>query len=680
MGSPIDFVVTKAGKNALLDASDRSIKLSLSKVGLGSGRYVANSDKTALVAEFTKNSISAGGISEEVSTINFTLIMNYFAEKEVSELGLYTNTGVLFAVASNPTGHYFKLYPSIDFVASFGLKLENTASIDSIEFVLDGRAGIALEIMQAHLDDPDPHPQYKEYSAKLIADHLADPDPHPQYATKVFLANELDKLDDKIDTLLGVADYLFPPLLECGYGTQETLVAMRRKGANYVWNSKSIVYHYCPENTHEGWSSARESTQIATSAFDRSGNNRVGYAGRSNYVVIDTDRTLLSQGLIAKSNQMKNEIKSGVFDAGEKNIIYKESWEELDYTSDQVAVLITPEGQHEGWSIARYSDRIEIAIFNRSGTSRVGYSGRVNWSLMRVNGVPNQRDKYPLNFTTGVESSGQFSIPAPKDHDFTNPVYFPVITPEGPHEGWVITRRKEGFVVDVFNRSGQNRIGYTGKVNWAIFLIDRPLERTVFYKGEYKIAVPAGKTVQFAMYGAGGGGGSSAYSTGVARDGTNAGDTNLSLGNMTLIAGGGKGGTSGSWGNGSSYRNGRPGNGGINSITGLIANVKVLASIDGNAGIESSRWGRQPGGVATSLDSGLEVNNAGGLGAIGIGDERWSYGGGGGSGAYLLVEYKNLGGTDVEFDLIVGASGEGGKSSGSGDNGGPSFVIISKEV
>lgn len=677
----IDFVVTKAGLNAQLDANEKNIKLSLSKVVLGAGQYIPTADRTVLAAPFTENGISAGGIEVNSFTLRMMLIMNYQFEKPVSEIGLYTSTGILFAVASKPDGSFFRLYPGIDYVANFGLVL-NAVGTQNIEIVLDGRGGVATQLMQQHTLQEDPHPQYKVYAGQLITQHINEADPHSQYALKSFLKDETKKLDNQIGLLLGLSEYLFPPLLQAGYASTETVTAERRKGANYSWASRSIVYHFCPEAKHEGWSTVRESSKFTTKVTNRSGTNTIAYSGHSDYVIIDTERTLLKRGFLSKTNQLANEIKSGVFEAGEKLTILREAWETLAYNTNDVVLLLTPEGSHEAWEVTRTADSFNINVWARSGTNRVGYSGRVNWSLFKANNESLQRDKYPFNLITGVTSGSSFVIPAPEGHDFTDPTYLPIITPEGSHEAWTITRQKGGFKVDVFGRSGTNTIGYSGRVNWAVFITTKPVQRSVFYKGTHKIEVQAGKTVTFAMYGAGGGGGGSIYTpVYTPANATHAENTILTLGTTKFTAGGGKGGTGGAWGNGSHYFNGEPGAGGENLIENLTAGFTVLKNVDGNDAVITTRWERQIGGIATSFDSGLDVTNAGGAGAWGIGDERWSYGGSGGSGGYLLVEFTNYGRDLVVFDLVVGDSGKGWIVNGlHGDDGGPSFVILSREV
>ena len=210
MSEPINFIVTNTGKNALYLAQENNVKLSLNKVGLGAGQYVANADRVQLAAKFTENGIAAGSIEAATFSLRFTMIMSYSAEKAVSELGLYTSTGVLFAVASKPNGSYFKLYPGIDYVATFGLALEQAVDPTLIEFFVDGRGGIATQLMQDHLIADDPHPQYKEYARIALQGHLSAADPHPQYALKTFVNSELTKLNQTVDSLVGVAGLFFP--------------------------------------------------------------------------------------------------------------------------------------------------------------------------------------------------------------------------------------------------------------------------------------------------------------------------------------------------------------------------------------------------------------------------------------------------------------------------------------
>lgn len=658
MSEPINFVVTDAGLNSLLEASDKSINLSLTKVGLGTARYVATHEQTALRAKFTENGISAGGVDVGTASLRFTVIMNHQYESPVSEIGLYTSSGVLFAVASKPSGDFFRLYPSIDYVANLGLRLENTADIGSVEFVLDGRGGKATELMQMHIDTDDPHPQYRGQAEQLMREHLSAPDPHPQYANKLFMSTEVKKLDSKIESLIGITEYLFPPMIEAGFSLLPASVALRRKGANYTWLNRSIVYHICPESTHEGWTSVRQATQIATNIFSRNNANRVPYNGRANYMVIDTERTLQGRGFLDATNQLANEIKSGVFEAGEKLSIHREAWESLSYATDDVAVMITPEGEHEGWEITRTTDRIDINVFNRSGLNRVGHGGRVNWTLFKVNGIPYKRDKYPFNLITGLTDRGNFTINAPLGYDFNDSNFFVMVSPESAHEGWNITRTKLGFNVEVYNRSGQNKIDYVGQVSWAVFMLAKSTKRTVLGPGTHDFEFKADCNYQVTVVGGGGGGGNAIfYHSGAtplaAEDGT---QTTITAGGFSVIATGGRGGTRGCWNNGSAYRDGISGDGGtLSYINGYAGFNNMRVEFENGAKGIMAENNAGNGGLALY---GEEHDGAGrgGKGKAGSGSRSLGFGGsggGGGSGLVMFNCHQNIGAT-----ITVGSGGK----------------------
>lgn len=58
----------------------------------------------------------------------------------------------------------------------------------------------------------------------------------------------------------------------------------------------------------------------------------------------------------------------------------------------------------------------------------------------------------------------------PGNEDFTDSSRYTIlITPEQPNEGWVITRLQKGFKLYVFNRSGTNRIGYSGLISFSVY-------------------------------------------------------------------------------------------------------------------------------------------------------------------------------------------------------------------
>ena len=196
-----------------------------------------------------------------------------------------------------------------------------------------------------------------------------------------------------------------------------------------------------------------------------------------------------------------------------------------------------------------------------------------------------------------------------------------------------------------------------------------------YYEGSHAIEVQPNQVITLDMYGSGAGGGGSIYSPAGSPSGTDGGNVVLSYLANTLTAGGGKKGTGGVWGNGSSYSNGKAGLGGTNTVI-ADSSFEIQTNQKGNDAVIGSRWETQKGG--TALASSIGAVNGGGNGATGIGDERWSYGGGGGSGGRLKVKFTNTTEEVITFDLIVGAKGQGYKNAGNfGTDGGIGFVIVS---
>lgn len=196
-----------------------------------------------------------------------------------------------------------------------------------------------------------------------------------------------------------------------------------------------------------------------------------------------------------------------------------------------------------------------------------------------------------------------------------------------------------------------------------------------YYEGTHAIEVQPNQTITLDMYGAGAGAGGSVYSPSASPDGSDGGNVILAYLANTLTVGGGKKGTGGVWGNGSSFSNGTAGLGGTNTIT-ADSSFEIQINQKGNDAVIGSRWETQKGG--TAIASSIGAVNGGGNGATGIGDERWSFGGGGGSGGRLKAKFTNTTEEVITLNLIVGAKGQGWKDGGnSGGDGGIGFAIVS---
>lgn len=162
MALPIIFKITDAGKSAALSASQNGaqIKLNLTQVAIGAGKYVPNGSEIALVNEVgTRSSIVSGDVETDSNTLRFSSSITASTLTPVYEIGLMTDGGILFAVAASPNDPFFTIYPDITFVTSFGLSLSEVAA-SSVTVVTDPNGALSIVIMQQHLAATDPHPQY----------------------------------------------------------------------------------------------------------------------------------------------------------------------------------------------------------------------------------------------------------------------------------------------------------------------------------------------------------------------------------------------------------------------------------------------------------------------------------------------------------------------------------------
>lgn len=162
-----------------------------------------------------------------------------------------------------------------------------------------------------------------------------------------------------------------------------------------------------------------------------------------------------------------NIVRSGVIKAGQPAKIAKTALESYYKYSDRskVGILVCPEGGHEGWSVSRTDNDFTINVWDRSGTNRVGYSGNINWIIFEISDAPNKSGIA----RSGVTNGGDFTISAPLGVDFSDTSRYGVfISPEGGHEAWSIWRSGKDIRVSVFDRSGKNRVGYSGSVSWMV--------------------------------------------------------------------------------------------------------------------------------------------------------------------------------------------------------------------
>ena len=98
----INVTITEQGLTSLINAQNNgSTALKLTEAKLGKGRYTPDAQQSELVEPFKTLSTIAGKVVED-HLIHLTVKDESADEYEVGEFGIYTDTGVLFAVYSDP--------------------------------------------------------------------------------------------------------------------------------------------------------------------------------------------------------------------------------------------------------------------------------------------------------------------------------------------------------------------------------------------------------------------------------------------------------------------------------------------------------------------------------------------------------------------------------------------------
>ena len=207
MTSPVVFTLTNAGINAAIDAEGPGLSITVSELAIGTGQYVPSATATALQAETHRFPLAGAGVNAASHTLQFTSVLEATSQTDAFEIGLFTDTGILFAVASTTGADpLVVLYAGIAFVASFGLSLTGVPA-GTVTVSVDPTASIA---------------------ASMLQQHLAASNPHPQYASVLNVAASLDALLESLkikvnDLYLTTTDYVDGSAVATalGYGTWE---------------------------------------------------------------------------------------------------------------------------------------------------------------------------------------------------------------------------------------------------------------------------------------------------------------------------------------------------------------------------------------------------------------------------------------------------------------------------
>lgn len=215
MTEPVKLIITKAGIEAALNAEVNGIVIELHKVKFSTANFtsVMNDPRTTLPNVVYESAIAAGGTSIGQNTLRCHAVVDSPTLLNIASVGLFTADGILFAVASAPTGELLKILPNISFIMSFGMTLQ-AALLDNIKVVVDPTAALAAALIYQHEKHINPHPQYAtdldvlalaeavedrivkvqallatktaleqsvSYLLSELGIHKSAPNPHPQY-------------------------------------------------------------------------------------------------------------------------------------------------------------------------------------------------------------------------------------------------------------------------------------------------------------------------------------------------------------------------------------------------------------------------------------------------------------------------------------------------------------------
>lgn len=153
MANAITFKITEAGRQALASGA-----VKLSHVAVGTTRRSATGSEVALTSEIVRTPIISGGVEPISNVLRFSADIVAASSGSVYEIGVITDSGVLFAVAASNSTPFFTVCSTTNFAASFGLLL--TESEAAGVTVANNNHNKPLAIMEGHLSPRNPHSQY----------------------------------------------------------------------------------------------------------------------------------------------------------------------------------------------------------------------------------------------------------------------------------------------------------------------------------------------------------------------------------------------------------------------------------------------------------------------------------------------------------------------------------------
>lgn len=645
MSTPVQLKITKAGIESVFDADQRGLRVQLNRIVYSSANFESvNMDtRTQLSNIILESSIAVGGVSEDRQTLRFFSVINSPSELEIKSLGVYTDTNVLFAIASVPAGNLFKVYSGISFIASFGLAVSASTS-SAINITTDQNAAMSMVLMNDHESALNPHPQYM--AAVQRVEQIVEE-----------LQNDVGIISGRKVEDIGVGDLY---LTTRHFADGDAVAAHKGYGR---WGRFG--------DGHVLATQAEQNNTLAPSFFKtlRATGGAYTHKLTINEMPKHKHSTAPYDKFSARSSDAGDQ-NSGAHDWGNAY------WE---YSS-----LLNTEAK---WNTATEKERGGDQPHNNVQPSIV---------IAAWERLPDDAPNYTLSVSKPVVLDTEqvtFTLVAGNVPVGTRIPYS--ITDE---DGIVLGRSSSNFLVNS---------GGTAQVVFTVFNVSSLINKTItltllgginisksfivpaltyLFEGQHTVTIEPGEVAIFDMYGAGGGGGGSVetYQFSIRPDGTNGGSASLTYDTKTFVAGGGGKGLGGVWikqlfnvGSGRAMFNGEGGLGGQNLLA-TDAKFEVIYNKNGEDAVIGSRWDTQLG--ASGYVAKLRTSH-GGNGAVGVGSERWAYGGGGGGGGNLKLRCVNNETTPITVQINVGTHGKGWSgATNKGDDGGIAAVILTKSA
>lgn len=154
MASNITFKITTAGWQAIASGTAK-----LSHVAVGTTRRSATGSEVALTSEVVRTPIISGGVEPISKVLRFSADIVAASNSSIYEVGVFTERGVLFAVASSNAAPFFTACSTTNFAASFSILLDE-GNAANVTVVSNNSYNKPLATMEGHLSPQNPHSQY----------------------------------------------------------------------------------------------------------------------------------------------------------------------------------------------------------------------------------------------------------------------------------------------------------------------------------------------------------------------------------------------------------------------------------------------------------------------------------------------------------------------------------------